>query len=612
MKRTENPSLNDLAAKLTAIGEGAPDLAQKLQFLHTALHLPPDAADAVFIELLKTFDRLACGLQRAGAHTAELRQKIDELVGKLWYPAIFMGHLGNPSERRVLVQIGNTLRVVGVAGEVPVESLAKGCEVMLNQHQTAVVAGSARGLPRTGEIGTVVEKTPHGSLILRSHEEEVEVELAASLENVALAPGDRVRWSSSAWIAFERIEQAQNRRFLLGETPDVSLDAVGGQQENLDRLLTVLSAVLVAPDKAADYGVTGRCSVLLTGPPGCGKTLMVRAVVSYLAKTTGRRAKFFVVKPGEWESSFVSVSERNVRDLFSSLREAAKDGSLVVLFIDEIDSVGRHRGHFQGQYADKTLNALLAELDGFTGREGVAVVATTNRKDLIDNALLQRLSDQELSVRPPDINAAKSIFSIHLRPGTVPFSPNGDAATLTRQEIIETALSRIYNPNSCYAELCRIKFRDGKTRTVSARDFASGRLIEQICRASRFLAYQRELRTGQRGLQVCDMEEAVAAAMEKVSTALTIHSVRNQLPDLPTDVDVVAVERLLRKVTRPHRFLSANACCLPQGISPSPCTQGEGWGGGRTSIGHETPTLALPRSTRGGEEDGSQNVSRTP
>ena len=77
MKRTENPSLNDLAAKLTAIGEGAPDLAQKLQFLHTALHLPPDAADAVFIELLKTFDRLACGLQRAGAHTAELRQKID-------------------------------------------------------------------------------------------------------------------------------------------------------------------------------------------------------------------------------------------------------------------------------------------------------------------------------------------------------------------------------------------------------------------------------------------------------------------------------------------------------------------------------------------------------
>jgi acetolactate synthase regulatory subunit len=127
---------------------------------------------------------------------------------------------------------------------------------------------------------------------------------------------------------------------------------------------------------------------------------------------------------------------------------------------------------------------------------------------------------------------------------------------LTRQEIIETAVSRIYSPNSGYAELCRIKFRDGKTRTVSARAFASGRLFEQICRAARLSAYQRELRTGQRGLQVCDMEEAVAAAMEKVSTTLTIHSVRNQLPDLPTDVDVVAVEPLVRKVSRPHRFLN--------------------------------------------------------
>ncbi len=115
------------------------------------------------------------------------------------------------------------------------------------------------------------------------------MELAAALENVALAPGDRVRWNPSAWIAFERVEQGQNPRFMLGETPDVSLDAVGGQQENLDKLLTVLSAVLVAPDKAADYGVTGRCSVLITGPSGCGKTLMVRAAVSDIAQDRATR-----------------------------------------------------------------------------------------------------------------------------------------------------------------------------------------------------------------------------------------------------------------------------------------------------------------------------------
>jgi proteasome-associated ATPase len=557
MNRTENALCNDLAAKLTATGDDAPDVSSKLQLVHAVQQMSSDAADAVFIQVLKSIDRYGRGLQRTSALIAELRQKIDLLIGKLWYPAIFMGHVGEPAERHVFVQNGNTQRVVGVADGVPVESLVKGSEVMLNQEQTAVVAKSARGFPRTGDIATVVEKTSRGSIILRNHEEEVEVESAAALEDVALAPGDRVRWSPSACIAFERLEQAQNRRFMLGETPNVSLDAVGGQEENLDKLLVALSAVLVAPDKAAEYGLTARCSILLSGPPGCGKTLMVRAAVSHIARMTGRSAKFFVVKPAEWESPFVGVSEKNVRELFASLREAAKDGSLVVLFIDEIDCIGRHRGHSQGHYSDKTLNALLAELDGFTGREGVAVVATTNRKDLIDAALLQRLSDQEVSVRSPDINGAKSIFSIHLRP-EIPFSPNGDAATLTRQEIIETAVSRIFSPNSRYSELCRIKFRDGKTRTVSARDFASGRLIEQVCRAARLSAYERELRTGQRGLQVCDMEDAIAAAMEKVSTNLTIHSVRNQLPDLPTDVDVVGVERLVRKVTRPHRFLNAH------------------------------------------------------
>jgi ATP-dependent 26S proteasome regulatory subunit len=556
MNRNENALRNELAVKLAAIGDDAPSMEEKLELLRLVRQLAPEVADTIYAEVFKAIDRYGTGLMRASGHIEELRQKLDAIVGKLWYLATFMGHVGEAADRRVFVNIGSTQRVVGVLDEVPIESLSKGCEVMVNNEQSAVVATSVRGFPRSGDIATVVEKTPRGSLILRSHEEEVEVELAATLENVTLAPGDRVRWNPAAMIAYERIEQAQSRRFLLAETPNISLEEVGGQDENLEKLLLILTAVLLAPEKASDYGLSGRWSALLAGPPGCGKTLLARAAVSHLARTSGRRAKFFVVKPAEWESSYVGASEKNVRELFASLREAAKDGSLVVLFLDEVDCVGRHRGQSQGYFADKTLNALLAELDGFTGREGIAVLATTNRKDLIDSALLQRLSDQELCVRPPDIRAARSIFSIHLKPST-PFSPNGDAAMLTRSQIIETAVSRIYSNNSIYAELCRIKFRDGKTRTVAARDFASGRLFEQICRSARLLAYRREMRTGQRGVRVCDIEDAIAEAMEKVSTALTIHSVRNQLPDLPTDVDVVAVERLVRKVKSPHRLLNA-------------------------------------------------------
>ncbi len=164
------------------------------------------------------------------------------------------------------------------------------------------------------------------------------------------------------------------------------------------------------------------------------------------------------------------------------------------------------------------------------------------------------MTDHEINVRPPDIKGAKAIFSIHLRP-SLPFSPNGTMASATRQEIIETAVARVYSPNSPWAELCRLKFRDGKTKVVSARDLVSGRLFQQICGAAKLAAYQRELRGGQRGLAVCDIEEATASAMERLATNITLHNVRNQLPDLPTDVDVISVEPIPHRVDRPHRYI---------------------------------------------------------
>jgi SpoVK/Ycf46/Vps4 family AAA+-type ATPase len=284
---------------------------------------------------------------------------------------------------------------------------------------------------------------------------------------------------------------------------------------------------------------------------------MVRAVVSEISRKSGKAARFFVVRPSEWESSLVGATERNIRDTFATLREAAQDGSLVVLFLDEIEGIGRTRGYAHNMFADKALAALLSELDGFTGREGIAVIATTNRKDLIDPALLSRLSDQEIHVRPPDRRGAEEIFAIHLKPPPcLPYNPNGTLATATRRRLIDTAVARIYDPNSPYAELCRLKFRDGKTtRLVAARDFASGRLFEQICRAARQAAFQRELETGQGGITVADMEDAIATAMERMATTLSVHNVHHHLLDLP-DLDVAAVERLPRKLAHPHHYLT--------------------------------------------------------
>ncbi len=386
MQKPDNAYLGLILAKLIATGDDALSHDQKHQLLVDLQARSPEGAMVVFRELMRRFHGMDEGLKEARDAIGQLRQKMEDLLGKAWYPAIFLGFVGPPTEKSAMVSQGQTRRVVGVCDKAPVETLAKGCEVLLNRELTAIVARTSRSHRPTGQIATVMEKTAHGTLILKSHEEEIEVEIADSLSEVPIGCGDRVRWDSSACMAFDRVEQSDASQFMLGEVPNVSLDTVGGQDENLRKLLGVLSAVLVDPKKAAEYELSGRSSVLLVGRPGTGKTLMVRAVLSEIARMTGRVVRFYVVKPAEWESCLVGNSEKNIREFFSKVRKVTQDGSLAIVYLDEVDCIGRVRGHAQGHYSDQSLTALLAELDGFVGREGVAVIASTNRKDLIDSA----------------------------------------------------------------------------------------------------------------------------------------------------------------------------------------------------------------------------------
>jgi SpoVK/Ycf46/Vps4 family AAA+-type ATPase len=207
-----------------------------------------------------------------------------------------------------------------------------------------------------------------------------------------------------------------------------------------------------------------------------------------------------------------------------------------------------------GHHSDKFVAAFLAELDGFTARGGVAIVSATNRKDLIDPALLERLSDVEIQVPRPNYDGASEIFRVHL-PETLPFSPNGSASQETRTQLIDLALSRIFDPNGDNT-LCQVKFRDGRQRAIAAAELVSGRLIKQICRAACQRAYLRDLTHGERGIRTVDIEEAVADAIERLSTTLAPHNVRSYIPTLPQDVDVVSVEPVVRRVNRIHRYLN--------------------------------------------------------
>src|SRR5262249_17651095 len=234
---------------------------------------------------------------------------------------------------------GGARSLVGAADGVALESLRIGEEVFLGKEGNVIAGRSPYGTPQCGETAFFERLTADGRCVLRWRDEEVVVDPAGALDAAGLTHGDQVRWDRTAWIAFEKIEAAAGRQYLLEDVPTATREQVGGQQANLDIMLSALTVSLVAPETAALYGVGGRQTVLMVGPPGCGKTLMARVVAAEITRLGGRRCRFAVVKPAAWESPYVGETEANIRNCFRTLREAA-DGP-VVLFLDEIEAVGR-------------------------------------------------------------------------------------------------------------------------------------------------------------------------------------------------------------------------------------------------------------------------------
>jgi proteasome-associated ATPase len=551
-----------LDTALSSAGDAA-RLEENLSLLEALRAERPEAQREVDERLLGEIGRLRRGLESACSDHEELKALLDRLTRPPWHPAIYLRPVSTRHGPGAIVFQGPSRRVVAIEDESLIPKLSAGDEVLLS-HQLNVLVDRATDAGRSlqcGEVAVFDRYAGNGRIVVSSHDEEFVVDVAAPLAQAALKSGDLLRWDRALWMAFEVVEHSRGTGLFLEEAPTQSFDDIGGLDSQIAEMQRAMFMRIQHGALAAKYQLRPKRSILLWGPPGTGKTMLARALAARLRElSSSGRARFMNIKPSGLHSMWYGQSERNYREIFRVAREAGeREPEIpVVLHFDEVDAIGTARGTSVGHVDDRVLTAFMAELDGLESRGNVIVVASTNRRDTLDPALLRpgRLGDLVIHVPAPDRKAARAILSKHLGPG-IPYSTNGHGADqqAARQELIEAAISRIYAANAD-TDLAVLLFRDGKRRPVRARDITTGAVLAKIALAAVERACVREAETGRSGVDQDDLAWAMDEEFASVAKLLTPANCRSHLADLP-DTDVVGVQPVERKAARRQLYLAA-------------------------------------------------------
>ena len=418
--------------------------------------------------------------------------------------------------------------------------LKKGQTVRLNEALTVVEAGSFEAV---GEISTLREVLAdgHRAMVVGHADEERIVWLAEPLvaaEDMApevaaalgddlkprkLRPGDSLLVDSKAGYAFERIPKAEVEDLVLEEVPDVAYGDIGGLTRQIEQIRDAVELPFLHKELYREYSLRPPKGVLLYGPPGCGKTLIAKAVANSLAKKMAevrgedaREAKsyFLNIKGPELLNKFVGETERHIRLIFQRAREKASEGTPVIVFFDEMDSIFRTRGTGVSSDVETTVvPQLLSEIDGVEGLENVIVIGASNREDMIDPAILRpgRL-DVKIKIERPDAEAAQDIFSKYLVVG-LPINADdlaefgGDRA-LCIKAMIEKVVDRMYAEIDDNRFL-EVTYANGDKEVMYFKDFNSGAMIQNVVDRAKKYAIKSVLESGQHGLRIQHLLDSI-------------------------------------------------------------------------------------------------------
>jgi len=405
---------------------------------------------------------------------------------------------------------------------VELETLSPGQEVMLNEAFNVV---AAREFERTGEIVILKEVLDDGRALVVAHaDEERVVHLAGSLMDEKLRVGDAFTMEPRSGYIFEKIPRSEVEELVLEEVPDIDYTDIGGLASQIEQIRDAVELPFLHPELFREHGLKPPKGILLYGPPGCGKTLIAKAVARSLAKKAAEarglkesKSYFLNVKGPELLNKYVGETERHIRLIFSRAREKASEGTPVVVFFDEMDSLFRTRGSGVSSDVETTIvPQLLSEIDGVERLENVIVIGASNREDMIDPAILRpgRL-DVKIKIQRPDAEAAKDIFSKYLTPNlplhSSDLGANGDSPTATVEAMIQRTVERMYTESE-ENQFLEVTYANGDKEVLYFKDFNSGAMIQNIVDRAKKMAIKDLLETQRRGIRV---EHLLAACVDE-------------------------------------------------------------------------------------------------
>ncbi len=460
-------------------------------------------------------ERLAQTLREARDQIMKLKEEVDRLAQP---PAGFGTFIQRNDDDSVDVFTGGRKLRVNVSPGVELEALVRGQEVMLNEALNVV---AALDFEQIGEVVMFKELLADGerALVIANADEERVVRLADPLKADTLRAGDSLLLDSRAAYAYERVPKSEVEELILEEVPDIEYGSIGGLVSQIDAIRDAVELPYLHPELFLEHKLKPPKGVLLYGPPGCGKTLIAKAVANSLAKKvaakTGQEGKsyFLNIKGPELLNKYVGETERHIRLVFQRAREKASHGTPVIVFFDEMDSLFRTRGSGVSSDVENTIvPQLLSEIDGVEALENVLVIGASNREDMIDPAILRpgRL-DVKIKIERPDAESARDIFSKYLIP-ELPLHADdlaefGGNRVSCVEGMIQATVERMYTETE-ENRFLEVTYANGDKEVLYFKDFNSGAMIQNIVDRAKKMAIKDFLEHDQRGLRVQHMLQA--------------------------------------------------------------------------------------------------------